>query len=228
MAAAAATRTSIARTGLPLTCASICSVFFRVLHVVTQPRGVIVLGMQKRLSLATSRPGLRSAIVLAMAAAATLTMSGCATIVNGRQQHVLVTSQPSGADVLLNGESVGTTPATVRMRRRGPAELELRKAGFATEAVSVPRRVSRWVAVNLIYFNPLAAQGMNSVGQWFAWATGWFSAILAVDLLSGGAYVRPPVVNVELSPLEEAPTPAQRCQAAGCRDVGLGLPLLRR
>jgi hypothetical protein len=172
--------------------------------------------MKKRLSPATSRSGLRSATVLAIAAAATLTMSGCATIANGRQQNVLVTSEPSGADVLLNGESVGTTPATVRMRRRGPAELELRKAGFTTEAVSVPRRVSRWVAVNLIYFNPLAAQGMNSVAQWFAWATGWFGAVLAVDFLSGGAYVRPPVVNVELSALEDAPAPAHRCLAAAC------------
>jgi len=174
--------------------------------------------MKQPLSPATSRSKLRSGIVLAIAAAATLTMSGCATIANGRQQHVVVTSAPSGADVLLNGTSVGTTPATVRMRRREPAELEFRKAGFATQTVSVPRKVSRWVVVNLIYLNPLAAQGMNSVAQWFAWATGWFGAVLAVDFVSGGAYVRPPVVNVELTPLGKAPTPPHRCQP-GCVPV---------
>lgn len=171
--------------------------------------------MEQLLSPASSRA--RRGVVFAITVVGTLTMAGCATVVNGRQQHVLVVSEPPGAEVLLNGESVGITPADVRMRRRAPTELQLQKPGYVTATVSVSRGVSRWVAVNLIYFNPFAAQGMDSVSLWLLWASTWVGTLLTVDFLSGGAYVRPPVVNVTLTPIEERSAPLQRCQLAACR-----------
>lgn len=126
--------------------------------------------------------------------------SGCATIVHGRHQAIAVTSDPPGAAVQLNGTSVGTTPATVRVRRRGPAVLELAKDGFAPMRVEVESRTSRWIAGNLVLLNPLAIQGFSSTGAWAAAAVPWFAGAVAVDVLTGGGRVRPSRVSVTLTP----------------------------
>jgi hypothetical protein len=144
-----------------------------------------------------------NAWMTAMVLAGSVTMVGCATMVNKRHQNVLVVSEPPGADVLLNGDAVGTTPVTVRMKRRGPVELQLRKAGCATETVPVSRRLSGWVAGNLFWLNPLAGQGMDSLGQWLRSAIGGFVSVITIDALSGGAYVRPRVVEVTLAPASD-------------------------
>lgn len=129
--------------------------------------------------------------------------TGCATMINGRHQDVLVLSEPSGAAIQLNGVPVGSTPTTVRMRRRGPAVLEVKKDGFAPSTIPVANSSSRAVYGNLIFLNPLAAQGMDSTDQWAISAAAWFTGTMALDFFTGGAYKRPPVVTVTLSPLPD-------------------------
>ena len=52
-------------------------------------------------------------------AAAVLATANCATLyVNGTTQRIEVTSTPPGAEVFLDGEPVGTTPAEVVVSRR--------------------------------------------------------------------------------------------------------------
>lgn len=143
---------------------------------------------------------------------AALAASGCATMVNGRHQEVRVVSTPPGAAVWLNGTSVGTTPTTVTMRRRGPAQLRLEKAGYLPATTVVAKRMSGWTAVNLIYLNPLAAQGMDSVSQWAAVAFPWVGGMFALDALTGGGFTRPGAVSVVL-----APEPPPGDEAAGPR-----------
>ncbi len=149
----------------------------------------------------TTRP------VLAVLLLSALASTGCATMLNGRHQDVLVLSEPSGAAIRLNGRDVGSTPATVRMRRRGPAVLVVDKAGFAPTTIPVTNRSSLVVFGNLIFLNPLAAQGMVSTSQWVTSAAAWFIGAMSLDFLSGGAFVRPPVVTVTLPPLPADPTP---------------------
>jgi len=52
-------------------------------------------------------------IVLALISLST----GCASIVKGTTQAVPISSDPSGADVLVDGNLVGTTPTTVELKR---------------------------------------------------------------------------------------------------------------
>jgi hypothetical protein len=167
----------------------------------------------------------RRGFIVPFALAAGL-LSGCATMANGRHQNVLVISEPPGAEVLLNGEPVGTTPTTVRMRRRGPANLELLKPGCTFVAtVAVDGSVSPWVAGNLIVLNPLAAQGMNSVAQWMLSAIVWFGGAITLDVLSGAAYRRPQTVKVRLVPLDGSSASAQHCQGPHSRlSPNQGLP----
>lgn len=126
--------------------------------------------------------------------------SGCATLINGRHQEVQVVSTPPGAAVWLNGMSVGTTPTTVTMRRHGPVSLRFEKAGYLPATMAVARRMSRWTLLNLIYLNPMAAQGVDSMWQWAAVAVPWVAGMVAFDAATGGGVARPPVVAVVLAP----------------------------
>jgi hypothetical protein len=153
----------------------------------------------------------RCGFLFLLALLVTLAMPGCATIANGRYQAVSIASEPPGADILLNGQFVGATPMSVRIRRRGPAEIDLHKTGYRPLTVSIPKGVSRWLAGNLIFLNPFAAQGMDSVSQWVVSAIAWFGGSLSLDFISGSAFTRPPVVNVTLTPLTPSTPTSQRC-----------------
>ena len=139
--------------------------------------------------------GMAIAVILLSAA-----MSGCATVKNGRFQDVLVVSDPPGATLALNGQPVGATPATIRVRRRADVQLQLQMPGYQSTTVRVPRRGSYWLLPNFIFLNPLAGQGFDSVGQWLRSALGMFGAVMTVDFISGGAFVRPNVMTVTLTP----------------------------
>jgi hypothetical protein len=126
--------------------------------------------------------------------------AGCATLANGRHQEVRVVSSPPGAQVWMNGTSVGMTPRVVPMRRRGAVILRIEKPGYSATITTVGRRPSWWSLGNLIFLNPVAGQGMSSSGQWLAFVALYFGGSLAVDTLSGGNSVRPRVVEVVLTP----------------------------
>lgn len=46
-----------------------------------------------------------------------LLLSGCATLFTGTTQSVTIDSQPQGANIIVDGQLVGTTPARVRLDR---------------------------------------------------------------------------------------------------------------
>ena len=45
---------------------------------------------------------------------ACVSLAGCATLVHGRKQEVVVSSEPPGAQILLRGEAIGITPKPTR------------------------------------------------------------------------------------------------------------------
>ncbi len=159
-------------------------------------------------------------LILAVLFLSALASTGCATMINGRHQDVLVLSEPSGAAIRLNGVPVGSTPTTVRMPRRAPVVLLIEKAGHVAASVPVGRSESGWMFGNFVFLNPMAAQGMDSMGQWMATAAAWFTGSMAIDVLSGGGFKRPPVVTVTLPPLPGAPAPAPSPAAAGATASG--------
>jgi hypothetical protein len=54
---------------------------------------------------------------VALTAATTLLLTGCLTVARGTKQRVLVTSQPPGATVAVDGAPIGVTPAIVNVSR---------------------------------------------------------------------------------------------------------------
>jgi uncharacterized protein YceK len=109
-----------------------------------------------------------------------LSASGCATIVNGTAQKIKVTSEPSGAAVLVDNADTYTTPAKIRLERRRDHELVFTKDGYEAQTVKVMHVLSEWVVGNTLLGGPL----------------GW-----VFDIFAGTQYkLMPNPVNVKLEP----------------------------
>ena len=59
-------------------------------------------------------------------------LSGCATFEEGANQEVNVASFPAGAEIFIDGEPAGITPATLTISRKVAHEVQVQKAGYDT------------------------------------------------------------------------------------------------
>ncbi len=75
---------------------------------------------------------------------------GCATIVDGTDQKVPVTSNPPGANVMVDGGSTVTTPTDLKLSRREAHSLLISMPGYHSERVSMKRELSGAIFGNII------------------------------------------------------------------------------
>lgn len=125
---------------------------------------------------------MRRAISVGILVAACAAAAGCATVINGTSQQLAVTSEPPGADVII--EPMGTrhrTPAVVSVPRSSTSvSVRLEKDGFEQERIGLTRTVDGWLAGNLI---------------------SWLLPGVFVDLVTGGGYQQnPSEIRVRLRP----------------------------
>ena len=81
---------------------------------------------------------------------------GCATVTGGcRDQNVKITSNPVGAAVLVDGQPVGETPASVKLCRKTEHDVEVAYPGCETAQVTVARRLNPWLFGNILVGGPL-------------------------------------------------------------------------
>jgi PEGA domain len=107
-------------------------------------------------------------------------ISGCATIVKGTTQKVPVASDPSTADIFVDGNLAGQTPTTVVLTRKHDHLIVIQKAGFTPKSVAVVKDVGGAVWGNIL------AGGL----------IGW-----GVDAIDGSQYnLVPSTVSVKLDP----------------------------
>ena len=78
--------------------------------------------------------GIRVALIAVVAALAPI---GCATIVSGTTQTVSVNSNITGAQVLLNGRVLGTTPFTGQIARASDSVILVKKDGYTSQSMSL-------------------------------------------------------------------------------------------
>jgi uncharacterized protein YceK len=110
--------------------------------------------------------------------AAVLLLSGCTTVIKGTTQTVPVNSDPSGAEIVVNNRTVGTTPAEIELKRKRDHQITLQLDGYEPATVAVLKSVGGAVWGNII------AGGL----------IGW-----GVDATSGAQYnLRPETVYVRL------------------------------
>ena len=121
---------------------------------------------------------MRSALLLGLLAVLT---SGCATLVRGSTDQVLVDADRDSAFVFVDGVPAGVTPAQIEVRRSRSHHIEVVRDSFLIAQTEVTQS-----------FNPTAAAGSFFVGG---------PASLAVDVGTGAVFdLDPDVVWVSLVP----------------------------
>ncbi|MEX2370044.1 MAG: SHOCT domain-containing protein [Bacteroidales bacterium] len=84
--------------------------------------------------------------------------SSCATILTGTTQRVTIDSTPRGADIIVDGRMMGTTPARVRLNRDINAfmddgkEIELLLQGYYPEGYFLGTDIEPSVILNMCPF----------------------------------------------------------------------------
>ena len=133
---------------------------------------------------------------------------------NGRTQVVAVSSDPPGAEVIVDDEVVGVTPTFVDLprRERNPA-LRFRKEGFATIDLPVRRSPSGWLWGDAGYTVVTGLMAGQAIGgrQWAHVFPQAAAFVFGIDLLTGAAFKLPRHVQATL---ERTPfNPGPRAEA---------------
>jgi len=93
-------------------------------------------------------------------------LSGCATLSGAGKKDVTISSDPSGAEVYLNGEKIGVTPIEHTINPRKIPNLTIKLEGYKTASYSFKTvhntKVRRNVALGPLYFIGEGIDGMTS------------------------------------------------------------------
>lgn len=89
--------------------------------------------------------------------AATVMLSGCATIIKGSRQEVNFASTPSEAEFTIldnkTGQAVhtGVTPQIVTLKRKKSYTVRFEKSGFKTREIPISKGVNGWIFGNVVF-----------------------------------------------------------------------------
>ena len=82
---------------------------------------------------------------------AVVSLSGCATMIDGRDQEMTFRSVPEGASVLINGREVGKTPYISKIDRKNDQMLTFQKEGYKSESLQLTTNTNGWFIGNVIF-----------------------------------------------------------------------------
>ncbi|MDD5495953.1 MAG: PEGA domain-containing protein [Candidatus Omnitrophica bacterium] len=89
-------------------------------------------------------------------------ISGCATVVTGWYQKILVSSEPSGATVQVDGAASYKTPSKVNLKRNKDHVLVFSKEGYRSEEVKILHVISGAFCGNVFLGGPLG-MGVDAI-----------------------------------------------------------------
>jgi hypothetical protein len=84
-----------------------------------------------------------------------VSLAGCATIVAGGPDVVLVSSKPDGATVTLDGYPVGHTPCQVSVKRDSEGVFGFELPGYQKTLVDRDKVLNGWFLGNLLIGGPI-------------------------------------------------------------------------
>mgnify|MGYP003432182605 CR=1 FL=1 len=107
-----------------------------------------------------------------------LFLSGCASIVNGTSQLVSINSNVKGADVIVNGMTVGTTPYNGPIKRAQSTTVTLQKDGYESKTITLNTEIESIFWGNIIIGGFLGSTTDLATGAMYKYAP----ATLQIDL----------------------------------------------
>jgi len=76
----------------------------------------------------------------------------CATVFKGSNSKIDVNSEPTGAEVKVNGFSHGKTPMTLTLESKKTYQLELTKEGYKAAFFSISHHVQGgWIVLDILF-----------------------------------------------------------------------------
>lgn len=81
----------------------------------------------------------------------TLSTQSCGTIIHGTTQEVGISSQPTNAQVSINGEDRGSTPMVADLKRKNTYMVRIQLEGYETYETTLTRSTSGWVWGNIVF-----------------------------------------------------------------------------
>ena len=90
-------------------------------------------------------------VVLMMVVFTAFIFTSCAIILSGTSDEINFTSDPRGADIMLDGLKVGKTPATVKIKRPGfgNKEITIKLDGYEDRTFMLQKEFNTMVICNL-------------------------------------------------------------------------------
>ena len=87
----------------------------------------------------------------ALVLAAFVVSSGCATLFSGTDDEITFTSEPSGAQVIIDGINVGTTPTTIEVDRPGfeDTDVTIQLDGYEPRTFELDKEFNNTAILNI-------------------------------------------------------------------------------
>ncbi len=85
---------------------------------------------------------MRRSIRVLIALLVLISLSGCATVLKGSNEKVSFSSDPSGAEIYINGQYMGKTPLQINLRSKDVYSIEFRKQGYEPKVVQLNSKAS--------------------------------------------------------------------------------------
>lgn len=118
-------------------------------------------------------------------------LSGCGTLALGSSQLVRINSQPQGAQIAINGQVLGLTPATVRLSTTSMHIMQVALPGYEPQVIQLNKVFNNWTWLNLLLLPAGILTGL--IG-------------FAIDANTGGMYrLEPSQVNVAFDQMGATP-----------------------
>lgn len=90
-------------------------------------------------------------------------LSSCALIMGGTEDPITFTSEPSGAEVFIDGQAKGVTPATIEVKTSDDVSIVLKKSGYKDAYVRNHTSFDLWTIGDVV------------VGGLIGFLVDWFS-----------------------------------------------------
>ena len=85
------------------------------------------------------------------AVATAVVLCSCASIIHGTHQDVGISSNPTGAQVSVDGQVKGATPIVANLTRKDNHIVRIELAGYKPYETTLTRKVSGWVWGNIVF-----------------------------------------------------------------------------
>lgn len=82
--------------------------------------------------------------------ALSLLANGCASIIHGTRQNISISSQPTGANVFVDGAASGNAPMTILLKRKQDHLVRLELSGYQPYEMKLEHGFSGWYLGNIV------------------------------------------------------------------------------